>query len=508
MVSKLIASRLGDLKNDPLLQALIANAVDGIVVMDVSGHIQSYNTACQKLFGYESKEIIGQSVTILIARDDIERDGPLGNHRETLEKRIVSVNQDVTGQRKDGTTFPMYLSIGEGKLGGENIFVAIIHDLTDRRKAEEEIREREAGLRSILDTIPDAVVVIDENGIIESFSAAASRLFGYSAEAAIGQHAKMLLPSSYREQHDGYLTKYLSGGEQGVAGMGRVIVGQSQDGHTFPMELSLGEICKNNKRRFTCFFRDMTERQGTEQRLHDLQAELIHVSRVSVMGHMCSALAHELNQPLTAIVNYVKAAQRFLDSSGDIDRAREVMDKAAKQTLRASAIIKNLRSFIEKRDRDKLPESLIKVIEEAIALALVGSTEFNIKVKLNLDPAIPAVMIDKIQIQQVLINLIRNGVEAMMLGGSRQLTITTRIAERGFAEVTVSDTGPGLPKTVLAQLFQPFVTTKANGMGIGLTICQSIIEAHGGRIWANPNPLVGASLSFTLPFALPAAIAA
>ena len=486
---------------DALFRALIATAVDGIIVIDVKGTIEVYNAACERLFGYPADEAIGKNVKMLMPSPyHEEHDGYLSRYRVTGEKRIIGIGREVVGRRKDGATFPMYLSVGEGALEGQKIYVGIIHNLTERKKSDAALIEREARLSSILDTGPDAIVTIDEIGRIESFNTAAVRLFGYSEDEIVGQNVKVLMPSPYREEHDGYLARYRKTGEKRIIGIGRIVVGQRRDGSTFPLELSVGEVWVGKRRLFTGFIRDITERQGTEQRLQDLQSELLHVSRLSAMGQMASALAHELNQPLTAIMNYVKAATRTMNAleGPQVGKAREWMEKATNQTARAGQIIRHLRDFIEKRESSRTYENLNKVVEEAIALGLVGSADMNVKVHLELDPNVVAILIDKIQIQQVLINLIRNAIEAMQASPKRDLTIRTE-AQKDAVEVGVSDTGPGLSDDVAARLFQPFVTTKEKGMGIGLTICQSIIEAHNGRIWASPNQAGGVEFRFRLP---------
>lgn len=488
--------------SDPPFRALIATAVDGIIVIDVKGTIQVYNAACERLFGYLAEEAVGQNVKMLMPSPyHEEHDGYLSHYRMTGEKRIIGIGREVVGRRKDGTTFPMYLSVGEGALEeGQKIYVGIIHDLTERKKSDAALIEREARLSSILDTGPDAIVTIDEIGRIESFSLAAERLFGYSEDEIRGQNVKVLMPSPYREEHDEYLARYRRTGEKRIIGIGRIVVGQRRDGTTFPLELAVGEVWIGKRRLFTGFIRDITERQGAEQRLQDLQAELLHVSRLSAMGQMASALAHELNQPLTAIMNYVKAATRTMSGleGPHVQKAREWMEKATSQTARAGQIIRHLRDFIEKRESSRTYENPNKVVEEAIALGLVGSADTNVKVHLELDPSLGTVLIDKVQIQQVLINLIRNAVEAMHDSTKRNLTLRT-VAEEDAIEIGVSDTGPGLSDEVASRLFQPFVTTKEKGMGIGLTICQSIIEAHNGRIWATPIQDGGVEFRFRLP---------
>jgi len=364
----------------------------------------------------------------------------------------------------------------------------------------EDLRAREAHLNSILQTVPDAMIVITEQGIIQSFSSAAERLFGYTAHEIIGSNVKRLMPNPYREQHDGYLNRYLSTGEKRIIGIGRVVVAERKDGSTFPIELAVGEMNSTGRRFFTGFIRDLSERQQTEARLQELQSELIHISRLSAMGEMASALAHELNQPLSAIANYMMGSRRLLEGQTD-DTARMVrdaMDKAAEQSLRAGQIIRRLRDFVARGESDRRVESLKKLVEEAGALALVGAKEHGVRVTFRLDPAIDRIIADRVQIQQVILNLIRNAIEAMEGLPRRELEISTELVEDHMVAINVADTGTGLAPEVQAKLFEPFISTKAQGMGVGLSISRTIIEAHGGVISARPNVGGGTVFRFTL----------
>lgn len=374
-----------------------------------------------------------------------------------------------------------------------------------RRRADHATRDlsqREAHLRSILDTIPDAMVVIDDRGVMQSFSRAAERLFGISAAEAIGQNVKILMPSPYREAHDGYMDHYLVTGERRIIGVGRVVVGERRDGSMFPMELSVGEMISSGKRYFTGFVRDLSERQQTEARLQELQSELVHISRLTAMGEMASALAHELNQPLTAVANYLKGSRRLLDAP-EINRAvlGDALEKAGEQALRAGQIIRRLRDFVARGETERRVEHLPKLLEEAAALSLVGAKEYGVRVSYRIDPAIEFVLADKVQVQQVILNLIRNAIEAMAESPRRELLISTAPDEVNMALISVSDTGPGISPDIANQLLQPFVTTKSAGMGVGLSISRTIVEAHGGRIWVEPTPGGGATFRFTLKLA-------
>jgi two-component system sensor kinase FixL len=361
--------------------------------------------------------------------------------------------------------------------------------------------EAEAHLRSILATVPDAMVVIDEAGSILSFSAAAEKMFGFSEADVVGRNVSMLMPSPDRERHDQYLINYLTTGKRKIIGIGRVTTALHRDGSTFPIELAVGEAWVGDRRIFTGFIRDLTERQQAELRMQDLQSELAHVGRVSEMGTLASSLAHELNQPLTAVANYCEAARDLLDGpveSETMAMVRAAMDEAAKQTIRAGQIVRRLRDFMSHGETERRLESLPKLITEANALALVGSREYGIDVQVELDPDAAVVLVDRIQIQQVLVNLIRNAIDAMVDTPERYLAIRSE-ASGGLVRVAVEDTGSGISEEVAAQLFQPFVTSKQNGMGIGLSICRTIVEAHGGRIWFESRPEGGTAFHFTLP---------
>lgn len=379
----------------------------------------------------------------------------------------------------------------------------VVLDIDEEKQLEEALRTRESHLRSILDTIPDAMIVIDRRGIMQFFSSAAERQFGYLEDEAIGCNVSMLMPNPDRSRHDGYLSRYQSTGERHIIGIGRIVTGQRKDGTTFPMHLSVGEMQSGGAPYFTGFVRDLTEHQQTQARLQELQSELVHVSRLSALGEMASALAHELNQPLAAISNYMKGSRRLLSAGPDPDipKIENAMDRAAEQAIRAGQIIRRLRDFVARGESEKRVESVSKLIEEAGALGLTGAREQGVQLRFNLNPEHDLVLVDRVQIQQVLVNLFRNALEAMAHSPRRDLVVSNTAVDDDMVEIEVSDTGSGFADDVKANLFQTFFTTKDTGMGVGLSISRSIIEAHGGRMWAESNPSGGATFRFTLPAA-------
>jgi two-component system, LuxR family, sensor kinase FixL len=379
----------------------------------------------------------------------------------------------------------------------------IFLDIGEEKQLEEALKTRESHLRSILDTVPDAMIVIDGYGIIQLFSTAAERLFGYAEQEAVGRNVSELMPEPDRTRHDSYIARYRSTGERHIIGIGRIVTGKRRDGTTFPMHLSIGEMQSEGKVYFTGFVRDLTEHQQTQARLQELQSELVHVSRLTAMGEMASALAHELNQPLAAISNYMKGSRKLLAGSADPNapKIENAMDRAAEQAFRAGQIIRRLRNFVSRGESEKRVESLSKLVEEAGALGLAGAREQNVQLRFSLDPEADLVLADRVQIQQVLVNLFRNALEAMAHSPRRELTATNFKVADDMIEIVVSDTGSGFHDDVKPNLFQTFFTTKETGMGVGLSISRSIIEAHGGRMWAEDNASGGATFRFTLPAA-------
>lgn len=469
-----------------------------IFMVDPDGRVTTWNAGAERILGWRDDEAVGENSSKFYPGDDTSK-SEADLARALTEGRFTDETWTV---RKDGSEFLADVTITplrrpDGELRG---YAKVIHDVTERRAAERALEKRERHLQSILATVPDAMVVIDEQGTMISFSAAAERLFGYREDEVLGKNVSTLMPNPDRERHDSYLQRYLDTGVPRIIGTGRIVTGLRSDGTTFPMKLSVGEALTDEQRLFTGFVQDLTERNEFEARLEQLKSELIHVSRLSAMGTMASTLAHELNQPLTAIATYGEAAGTVLENPGpdELEMLREIFTEITGQSLRAGAIVRRLRDFVARGETVKTVEDLPKLINEASALALVGSRERGVSVQFAYDPEASPVLVDKVQIQQVLINLMRNAMEAMEGRAERRLSITTALVDLGTVRVSVTDTGSGIAPEMGERLFEAFASTKSNGMGLGLSICRTIIEAHGGRIRATPHDGGGTEFQFTL----------
>jgi two-component system sensor kinase FixL len=486
------------------LNLLIDGAAEyAIYMLDPEGRVTIWNKGAERLKGWRESEAVGRHFSEFYSAEAVYAGKPQADLERA--KREGRFQEEEMGCRKDGTQFLANISLtalydDKGKLRG---FGRVIRDVTEQRAAERQLQSSAAQMRSILSTVPDAMIVIDSRGRIISFSAAAERLFGYSEKEVFGANISRLMPSPDRERHDAYIHRYLATGERRIIGIGRTVSGLKRDGSTFPMQLAVGEAAVEGEPVFTGFISDLTEQIQAEQRIEDLRSNLIHVARVSAMGTMASTLAHELNQPITAVMNYVETIRDMLEhpQAHDFPIIRDALSETASEAMRAGQIVRRLREFVAKGEVEKTVEDLPALIDEAAKLALIGAREKGVHVEFDIDRQAGPVLVDRVQIQQVLINLMRNAVEAMSTqpaGTPRELHLSTQAEEDGFVRVIVRDTGPGVAPEIAADLFRAFNSTKTDGMGLGLSICRTIVEANGGRIWYEPEATGGSSFLFTI----------
>jgi two-component system sensor kinase FixL len=364
----------------------------------------------------------------------------------------------------------------------------------------------ESRLAALLDAAVDAIILIDERGRITRFNHAAERLFGYAQAEVLAKNVSCLMPEPYQSQHDGYLGRYLRTGERRIIGIGREVLGLRKDGTTFPIELSVGEFRTSGEmlpmgaHGFVGIIRDLTERKAQTREAEGLRARLTHVGRLGTLGEMVSGIAHEVNQPLTAISTYASACRRMVQA-GTIggEELAGTLDKISAQADRAGQVIRGLRALVRRRDEKREPLDINRLIRDVVKLFDFEVRQAGYQLVLELAEPLPATMGDAVQIQQVVLNLLRNGLDAMLeRPGGDTLRIETAV-ENGRVEIRVTDSGPGLPPATVQRLFEPFFTTKPQGIGLGLSICKSIITAHRGELAGETAPAGGARFRVRLP---------
>jgi two-component system sensor kinase FixL len=495
-------------------RAIFDSAVEAMAVIDAEGTIQSVNPSVERIFGYPPEEMAGRNIKMLMP-DSIgsHHDGFLSHYRDTGKKAIIGIGREVIGQRRDGTVFPLDLSVAEWKRDGVTFFTGVMRDVSARKDAEMALMAGEAQYRAVFDSAVEAMAVIDTEGTIQSVNPSVERIFGYPPEEMAGRNIKMLMPDSIGSHHDGFLSRYRDTGKKAIIGIGREVIGQRRDGTVFPLDLSVAEWKRDGVTFFTGVMRDVSARKdaetalrASEESLRLLQSEFAHLARVNDLGEMAAAISHEINQPLTAIVNLLNSglfiAKAGYSEDGFVETA-QLMDHASQQALRAGDIVRRLREFVGHGDIVRTVESVGQIVDAAMALALIDARTLGIVVERVPDAGNAWVEIDAIQIQQVMVNLLRNAVDALSVSppadDAPQLTVITAAAADGMIEFIVADNGPGIDDDLKDHLFEPFVTTKSQGMGMGLSVSRRLIESHGGTIGVESSPGAGAAFKFRLP---------
>ena len=474
------------------LRAIFDTAVDGIIIIDDRGGIESFNPAAQRLFGYTVEEVRGKNVKVLMpASQRDQHDGYMSTYLNTGERKIIGIGREVTGLRRDGTTFPANLSVSEFFVGAEKKYAGFVQDISARKKAEETLLEEESRIRAILDTTLDAIITIDDNGIIQSANSAVHALFGYTVEEIVGRNVKILMPSPHREEHDHYVDTYLATGKKKIIGIGREEFGQKKDGTTFPIRLSVNEFFVANKRMFTGLIHDLTRQKSLQQKI--LQSE-----RLAIIGKMAAKVAHEVRNPLSSISLNAELLEEEICNGKDLDygEAHSLLNAIIREIDRVSSLTDEYLQF------SRLPESQLVVgdinylVREALNFFETEFEQKHIKIEavgLNRKLSVP---VDSAQLRRVLMNIIRNAMESMDGGG--RLKIWTKKSKQ-VATLGIQDTGAGIPAEMVDNIFNPFFTTKDFGTGLGLAISQQIVQEHKGRIYCESEVGQGTTFMIELP---------
>ena len=482
------ARKLGELAqrgSEVRWRSVVESAVDGIVVIDEHGRIDSFNPAAERLFGYAEAEVLGRNVKMLMPSPyHEEHDGYLSRYIQTNIKKIIGIGREVTGLRRDGTTFPLHLSVGEMSLGAERRFTGILHDLSNRVRLEEQLRASEARWRSVVESAVDGIVVIDARGEIEAFNPAAEHLFGYSADEVIGRNVNVLMPSPYHEEHDGYLGRYLATGVQKIIGIGRDVTGKRKDGSMFPLHLSVGEMSLAGERKFTGILHDLSARVAIEERLREQTA-------LARLGEMAAVIAHEVKNPLAAVRGAIQViGGRLPADSRDAGVVKEIINRIDS----LNDLMKDLLLFA----RPPQPNPSLVEIQSLVtstAELLTEDPALN-AVRVEIEGSGPPILADPGLLQIVFLNLLVNGAHAMR--GHGNIRVSVNVFD-GACHVAFNDSGPGIPPEILEKIFTPFFTTKSRGSGLGLPTAKRLIEAHRGTIAVLCPPGGGTTVTVRLP---------
>jgi PAS domain S-box-containing protein len=485
-------------------QTAFENSAIGIMMRDRADRFLAANRAFRNMLGYTESELYQLHQMDITYEEDRELNLELiadlweGKRQHfQIEKRYRRKDSKLVWVRNNVT-----LVSGTG--GVAPFLFTVVENITERKKEESERRYIEQRYRVMVETASDAVVCMDENGTILLANPASTKVFGYDPADLIGKPLTMLMPEYLRKLHEDGFRRYSATGQRHINWQGTELTGLRKNGQEFPVEVSFGEMTADGHRIFTGFVRDISERKQAEElrvSLHATQLELAQVARLTTMGELAASIAHEVNQPLTAVTNNANACLRLLARHKlDPEVLRSALEEIVADGTRASAVIARIRAFIKKAPVEKSELNINEVIQEVLALAHRELSDNRVLLELQLTKALPLVLADRVQLQQVLLNLIMNGIEATagVTDRARVVWVQSRIDGSGNVLVSVSDSGPGVGSEA-DRVFTPFFTTKANGLGMGLPISRSLIEGQGGRLWAEPNYPHGTVFSFTLP---------
>jgi two-component system sensor kinase FixL len=493
-------------ERDARLKAILEAAVEGIVITNEAGIIEVFSSAAERVFGYGTDEAVGRSFTSLMPElQRQEHQNFLEDYVRTGRDKVLGIGREILGKRKDGAVFPMELSIGElATVEEERRFIVIVRDITERKEFEELLRQREEVVRLTFENAPQAIASTDLSGRFARVNKAFCDMLGYPEKELLRMTFKDVTHPPDIDISAEFLNKIATGEITKYTLRKRYI---RSDGQTVHALLHCGIVHdkKGLPRMLVAQIEDLTQRLKAEEEVRLHRERLTHVARVSTMGEMATGIAHEVNQPLTAIANYAQACRRMIEAGmGDDPDVMETLTQISDEAIRAGGIIHRLRNLVRKRRSRRLLCNINELIRDVLMLAEADLRHHSLSLQLELADGLPPILADDIQIQQVVLNLIRNGIDATLEANGRDdaITVRTSLGRAGEIEVAVIDMGVGFPEGAGSEYFQPFFTTKESGMGLGLSISQSIITSHGGRLWFSRNAEGGSTVHFTLPVAV------
>jgi len=468
------------------LDAVLNITVDGVIVIDARGRIEAFNRGAQELFGYSEDEVLGRNVSLLMPSPHHEQhDAYLERYMETGEARIIGSGREVAGRRRDGTSFPLHLSVGEMRINGERKFTGMLRDLTRRVDLEGAVGASEARWRAIVDAAVDGIVVIDAHGRIEAFNRGAERLFGYTFDEVLGQNVDMLMPSPYREEHDAYLARYLATGRAKVIGHGREVQGRRKDGSTFPLHLSVGELSIQGERKFTGILHDLSDRVRIETQLREAES-------MARIGEMAAVIAHEVKNPLAGIRGAVQVfGSRLVRDGGDT----RILDEIVARIDGLDQMMKDLLLFARPPQPRRTAVDVVPLVQAIASLLSTDPALHDVDIEVAGGAVVVSADADMLRV--VLQNLLINSAQAM--DGKGRIRVAVGPVD-STCQIAVADSGPGIPADVREKIFAPFFTTKSRGSGLGLPTVKRLVEAHEGQIAIDCPPGGGTTVVIRLPF--------
>ncbi len=482
---------------DRLAKAIFDIAEAPILLLELNGSILAFNHACETLTGYSASEVKGQKVwDVFIVEEEL--DSVERVFQETLHETTTFTNYWRT---KDGSNRLIEWSNGPvlGDDGKPTIVLATGIDVTEKNLNEEALSENKAFLRSIIDVSPEAVITINEDGAIISFSKQAQEMFGHKEADVLGKNISMMMPEPDKSKHDGYMKSYLRTGEAKIIGRARKVTALRKHGEEFPALLHVGEFT-DGERIFVGFIEDITEKAQLESQLAESQFQLQHAGRMAAMGEVTAAVSHELNQPLTAAASLAGAAALTIrnEETKASTEALGLIEDTVCEIRRASQLIQQMRDFIRRGKANKTICDVNELVTEAMTIGLLGTAQDTLDIELSLSSSTGSANVDRIQIQQVITNLVRNAAEALEGTATGKIVLSTERTKESIF-IRVADNGPGIRDDIKQRLFEPFVTSKEDGMGIGLSISKAIIDSHQGEILVEDNDPSGTLFVLRLP---------